>query len=456
MSSIIRIAVLCLLLAAIPCITAASDNGDHNHGPETGDVSGSDYPVGDSGETRDPGEQNANRDSPPPPTQDSPEQQDQLTPRDAASSGKDGGSINPEESGKDSSSDQKNDVEDASQKTASPERGEEKSPRCSRDRHQSPETRDITSEKPDGEMHNEDSEKELSGKSDTRSGETESKDYPVMLGRIVQTLSDENEGGPGDQDDIDPFAQKAPMSATQIPEQAPYNEPPFANIPALPAGGLPISSTTSGTDRSRLIVRNKNKDEHESFWKPTDSSFVMSPLMLLKLWCFLGFRRVVRKNVLESGERRSLYENITKYPGVDLSRLTEMLRLNKETARYHLKMLAVNGKISGLIKQGIARYFPCREVISEFEKTVIHYLWIRTTKRILLLLIETPGLTRQAIAKELGIAGPSVTWQMQRLADDGLIEIRTEGRFVRYFLTPRSAEVLEFVNKSDGWTKLIP
>ena len=172
--------------------------------------------------------------------------------------------------------------------------------------------------------------------------------------------------------------------------------------------------------------------------------------MLLKLWCFLGFRRVLRKNVLESDERRGLYESITENPGVDLSSLTEMLRLNKETARYHLKMLAVNGKISGLIKQGIARYFPSREMISEFEKTVIHYLWIGTTKRILLLLIETPGLTRQAIADELGIAGPSVTWQMQRLADDGLIEVRTEGRFVRYFLTPDSSEVLESVKKPEG------
>jgi predicted transcriptional regulator len=174
--------------------------------------------------------------------------------------------------------------------------------------------------------------------------------------------------------------------------------------------------------------------------------------MLLKLWCFLGFRRVLRKNVLESDERKNLYESITENPGVDLSSLTEMLRLNKETARYHLKMLAVNGKISGLIKQGIARYFPSREMISEFEKTVIHYLWIGTTKRILLLLIETPGLTRQAIADELGIAGPSVTWQMQRLADDGLIEVRTEGRFVRYFLTPDSADVLESVKKPEGLT----
>ncbi len=234
------------------------------------------------------------------------------------------------------------------------------------------------------------------------------------------------------------------------PEQDPRSKRPFDGIPALPASGLPLCAAAVIPDGARPQVRSKGKDEYEPFWHPTDSALVLSPWMLLKLWCFLGFRRVLRKNVLESDERRTLYESIMQNPGVDLSRLTEMLRLNKETARYHLKMLAANGKISGLIKQGIARYFPCRETISEFEKTVIHYLWIATTKRILLLLIESPGLTRQAIARELGIAGPSVTWQMQRLADDGLIVVRNEGRFVRYFLTPDSVEVLGNVTNNDG------
>ncbi len=172
--------------------------------------------------------------------------------------------------------------------------------------------------------------------------------------------------------------------------------------------------------------------------------------MLLKICLYLGFRRVEKKNVLEHDERKILYENIETNPGVDLARLVESLGLNKETARYHLKMLSSKGKISGIIKQGIARYFPNKETISEFEKTVIHYLWISTTKRILLLLLDTPGLTRQAIAGELGIAGPSVTWQMQRLADDGLIEVRNEGRFVHYFLTRNGIETLQTARNRVG------
>jgi predicted transcriptional regulator len=230
-------------------------------------------------------------------------------------------------------------------------------------------------------------------------------------------------------------------------DHVPYGVVPFASIPAMPgaSGGLPLASSAPSGWGSALVGKSKIKGEHEPIWLNTDSSLILSPFMLLKIWFFLGFRRVERKNVLDHDERKNLYLNIEKHPGVDLTRLVEMLGLNKETARYHIKMLALNGKISGLIKQGIARYFPSREAISEYEKTVIHYLWIGTTKRILYILLDSPGLTRQAIAKNLGIAGPSVTWQMQRLAEDGLVEIISAGKYVRYFLTNDGVETLQLM-----------
>jgi predicted transcriptional regulator len=242
-------------------------------------------------------------------------------------------------------------------------------------------------------------------------------------------------------------AKQEKRGATSPVERNPAGEIPLA-IPAIPGatGGLPLESSAQAPGRaSPLALRSKMKGEQNPFWNTTDSSFILSPFMLLKIWFFLGFRRIEKKNVLDHDERNTLYQNIEEHPGVDLTRLVNMLGLNKETARYHIKMLSLNGKISGLIKQGIARYFPTREGISEYEKTVIHYLWIGTTKRILLLLLDSPGLTRQAIAENLGITGPSVSWQMQRLAEDGLVEIRSVGKFVMYFLTTDGVETLQSV-----------
>ena len=85
---------------------------------------------------------------------------------------------------KDSSPHQKNDAEDASQKTASQGREEENSPHQSGDREQSPDIRDIASGRPDREMHDEDSgkdedsEKDLPGRSENRMGEKETEYYP--------------------------------------------------------------------------------------------------------------------------------------------------------------------------------------------------------------------------------------------------------------------------------------
>jgi predicted transcriptional regulator len=394
MSVIIRIAVVCLLLAAIPFIAAAADGGNHDYGRDTSGKSGSDHSDGDSQGARDSGVKTAERDTVHADNQEKPGQKDGSATQEKKSE-------IPDQETRDKASN--GDLADTRER--------------------------LTGEKTKGtETHAKYGEegKKLSDVNDIRSGYA---DYeaPVALQKTVNRNTRTGSG-----------QRPAPI----LPEQVPNGEVPFTRTPALPASGLPISSVTGTMAGTSTPVRGKNKDEHEPFWNPTDSALVLSPWMLVKLWCFLGFRRVLRKNVLESEERLSLYKTIMTNPGVDLSKLTDMIGLNKETARYHLKMLAAHGKISGLIKQGIARYFPSHEMISEFEKTVIHYLWIGTTKRILLLLIETPGLTRQAIARELGVAGPSVTWQMQRLADDGLIEMRAEGRYVRYFLTPGSVEAI--------------
>jgi predicted transcriptional regulator len=490
MTLIVRIALLCLLLAALPFIAAAEDNGGHDNGYDAGGASGSGHGDGDSsGDSR--GGDSGDHD---------------YSGGESGSGNHDGDSSGwDRDSGKDSSDggsaagnadDGDGKSSDRTEASGSEDHAPAAAGHNDDDKETSRDTGDDRSRtgSDDGDHaqaaagHNDD-DKETSrdtGDDHSRTGSDDGdKGYSAFTGsssgESVDRAVDRDDNGAGDDlpDTVAIFSRltsgdsgkdsPAPRDGAMkdrnaaghrekagkerktfpLPEDVPDSRAPFADNPALPSSGLPLGTASGATAGSSTPVRMKSKDETEPFWHPTDSALVLNPWMLLKLWCFLGFRRVLRKNVLESDERRSLYESIAEHPGVDLSRLTGMLRLNKETARYHLKMLSQNGKISGLIKQGIARYFPCRETLSEFEKTVIHYVWIATTKRILLLLIETPGLTRQAIARELGIAGPSVTWQMQRLAEDGLIEVRTEGRFVRYFLTPDSIEVLETVTKAD-------
>jgi predicted transcriptional regulator len=448
MLRIIRIAVFLIAFSAIIGIVAASDGGhdregDHGNDSTAGSESGSSLKVHDnSGHQSDP-----------------------------LSVSRDSGSKGDSASGKDSS-DRSADPE-AHKKGSTGSSSDGGVSETSSSTHGQGQVKETSREDQRGVRSSDNrvktekvAEKEVSGEhsernSDVRGKQNHDNELPeksMTVYRVSGELSKKNTGGLGSEkwDRVmsstltsptqNPDTPKQERRGTKSPvDQYPKGEIPYA-IPAIPnaSGSLPlISSAPAPRGASPLALRSKMKGEQKPFWNKTDSSLILSPFMLLKIWFFLGFRRVERKNILDHDERNNLYQNIEEYPGVDLTRLVNMLGLNKETARYHIKMLSLNGKISGLIKQGIARYFPTREGISEYEKIVIHYLWIGTTKRILLLLLDSPGLTRQAIAENLGITGPSVTWQMQRLAEDGLVEIRNVGKFVMYFLTKDGVETLQ-------------
>jgi predicted transcriptional regulator len=166
-----------------------------------------------------------------------------------------------------------------------------------------------------------------------------------------------------------------------------------------------------------------------------------SPLSLFPLNMLLvgGYRRISKKNVLEHDARNAIYQSIIKRPGIDTKTLTNITGINENTLRYHLDRLVATGKISCLIRPGIVRYFQNQGAYSRFDHMVFHYFWTDTPRGILWLLYNRPGLTRQQIADAMIISGPSVTRQMDRLIEDGIVENRFPGRSNHYYLTAEAA-----------------
>ena len=111
---------------------------------------------------------------------------------------------------------------------------------------------------------------------------------------------------------------------------------------------------------------------------------------------------------------------ITNNPGIDVPTLAGITGLNENTLRYHLAKLIANGKVTYLVKPGVIRYFLNQGAYSLYEQVFIHYLWSETPSEMLQMLKRTPGLTRQQISDSLGISGPSVTRQMDRMRQFGL------------------------------------
>ena len=52
-------------------------------------------------------------------------------------------------------------------------------------------------------------------------------------------------------------------------------------------------------------------------------------------------------------------------------------------------------------------------------------------------------MSRRDFEKVLGMSGPTVTWHMKRLIDDGLLNLHKDGRFSRYALSAMTQSCLE-------------
>ena len=162
----------------------------------------------------------------------------------------------------------------------------------------------------------------------------------------------------------------------------------------------------------------------------------------IKLWVFLGFRRVSKENVLDQGVRAKIYEYIRKNPGIHLRGLAEEMDISMGTLRYHLNILRDTHKIA--LNGGVAsvRFYenngPIRQLNSIFSTTSA----TKPRKKILKILITSPSSTRAEIAHEIGVTGPSITWHMKRLEDDDILVTHREGRKISYEILPHIASYL--------------
>lgn len=168
---------------------------------------------------------------------------------------------------------------------------------------------------------------------------------------------------------------------------------------------------------------------------------VPDPLLFLRFLLFLGYRRVRPTNLLDHPVRRDLAAAIAADPGLDLAGCVVATGAHRETLRYHLALLACSGKILEETRNGSVRYFPRDPFLTPVNRAVIHLERNPSLAQALHHIRDRPGIPRRELAALLGVAGPSVTRQVQRLVDEGLVANRGYGPSQGYWLTPECAGV---------------
>jgi predicted transcriptional regulator len=151
---------------------------------------------------------------------------------------------------------------------------------------------------------------------------------------------------------------------------------------------------------------------------------------------FSGIKRIIRNNVCDNENRKTIYDLILLHSGIDHAELLKRTGLNKETLRYHLAILTSTHKVSAVRDGGTLYYFENNGAfaVPEDRKIAIH-MRSGTTRTILELLERRPGVHQGEMAGILRVTAPTIIWHIRKLSRDGLVQEKRQGKTIRYTLS---------------------
>lgn len=222
----------------------------------------------------------------------------------------------------------------------------------------------------------------------------------------------------------------------------------FACFPSVQAGGY-IVQPAYGLVTEPI----EDTSKEVSFFELTPRAMVIfvalsfSPLLvypvefflMLKLFAYLGYRKIDELMIFYNDNRRLIYEAITGNPGMSFNALMLTTGIKQATLKHHLHILEQKKKIVRYGTYEASGYFENSGVWNDLEKRIFIHLRNSTSRNILEIVSTSAEISRKDIARILGITGPSVTWHTNRLSRDGIITIYRYGRDIRISISRDAA-----------------
>lgn len=179
-------------------------------------------------------------------------------------------------------------------------------------------------------------------------------------------------------------------------------------------------------------------------------ALMISPLLLmpveilftLRIFTILGYRKIEKTAILHNQNRRKIFETVQSNPGIYFNDLCRMTGINRGTVKYHLVMLELTRNVSILSGAGSDRYFENNGHYSDIERHILRHLRQETSRKIIRIVFEMPGISQTDVAERVGISAPSVSWHMSSLVSEGIITMQKAGRQVRYRISESANSVL--------------
>lgn len=153
------------------------------------------------------------------------------------------------------------------------------------------------------------------------------------------------------------------------------------------------------------------------------------------------YTRIKEDEVLGHDVRQAIYDIVTADPGVSISTIADRADVGWGTAVYHLGVLEDNDLVVSMRDGRYKRYYQNGGRFNG-TKEALAAIQNETTRDVVEVVIENPGITQTGLCDQLGISAPLAHWHLDRLKEADVVEQERDGRYKRHYVPDGTRQVL--------------
>jgi DNA-binding transcriptional ArsR family regulator len=162
----------------------------------------------------------------------------------------------------------------------------------------------------------------------------------------------------------------------------------------------------------------------------------------VRLWTFPAFYsqpmiedivKVAQPSLISNSTRTEVYNFVVANPGIQFRGICTGLGIAIGTAEFHLGILKKAGLIS-FVRDGKYKRFFATKKFSAREMKLISLLRHETIREILKTIVTEKTVSHGKLASDLSITSQGLTWQMNRLREQGIVQGNCTATQVTYSL----------------------
>jgi predicted transcriptional regulator len=142
---------------------------------------------------------------------------------------------------------------------------------------------------------------------------------------------------------------------------------------------------------------------------------------------------------LELETRKRIYEQIKRSPGIHFRELERRLKVVVGNLQYHLQYLEKKNLIRASNDEDYVRYFVKDKSLNENERRILSFLRRSGCRHILIQLLNNPELNNKELAQAIGLSPSTISWNLNKLIEAGIIERKKTGRISNFTIVDPSA-----------------